>query len=64
MKIGVKILREYRIERLKPKSQVRGNGKRQIQVENFSEKKIRRQKLSRTILMDKTVVTLLIFEYV
>ena len=37
MKIGVKILREYRIERLKPKSQVRGNGKRQIQVENFSE---------------------------
>ena len=37
-------------------------GKRQIQVENFSEQKISRQKLSRTVLMDKTSVKLFIFE--
>ena len=37
------------------------NRKRQIQVENFSEWKISRKKLSRTILMYETSVKLLIF---
>ena len=37
------------------------NRKRQIQVENFSEWKISRKKLSRTILMYETGVKLLIF---
>ena len=37
-------------------------GKRQIQVENFLEWKTSRQKLSRTVLMDKTGVKLLTFE--
>ena len=35
------------------------NGKRQIQVENFSEQEISRIRLSRKILMDKTGVKLL-----
>ena len=37
------------------------NRKRQIQVENFSEWKISRKKLSRTILMYETGVKILIF---
>ena len=38
------------------------NSERQIQVENFSKQKISRSKLSRTIVMDKTGVKLLIFQ--
>ena len=60
--IGPKVVEVYNwlLERLR--FTFTANGKRQIQVENFSEYKISRYKQSRTILMDKTGIKLFIFE--
>ena len=60
--IGPKVVEVYNwlLERLR--FTFTANGKRQIQVENFSEYKISRYKQSRTILMDKTGIKLFIFK--
>ena len=48
-----------KLEKLRVK--VAANGKRQIQVNNSSKKKMTDKKLPKTILLDKTGVKLLIF---
>ena len=60
--IGPKVVEVYNwlLERLR--FTFTANGKRQIQVENFSEYKISKYKQSRTILMDKTGIKLFIFK--